>query len=116
MTLLEFVDEHPAFIRVMLFEKLGNELLREQMLSTQGRTVTSLAEYLAAQMAAGNIGQGDPYDLALAFVGMLFGLAFIGPYSYDRPVTDRNAVAHLVVRTFLHGVAQPHLQMMEKQP
>jgi AcrR family transcriptional regulator len=110
MTLLEFVHEHPAFIRIMLFEKLGNEILREQMRSTQGRTVTSLADYLAAQMAAGNIEHGDPFDLALAFVGMLFGLSFVGPHSYDRPVTDRNAVAQLVTKIFLNGVAQPHLQ------
>lgn len=116
MTLLEFVDDHPAFVRVTLFEKLGNELLREQVRSMQGRTVSTLAEYLAAQMAAGNIVEGDPFDMALAFVGMVFGLAFVGPYSYERPVTDRAAVARFVARIFLNGVVQPHLQMLEKQP
>jgi AcrR family transcriptional regulator len=115
MTLLEFVDEHPAFFRIMLFEKLGHELLREQLRATQGRTVSSLAEYLAAQMAAGNIEQGDPFDLALAFIGMVFGLAFVGPYSYERPIKDREGVARLVARVFLHGVAQPHLQKLEKE-
>ncbi|MCC6457578.1 MAG: TetR family transcriptional regulator [Caldilineaceae bacterium] len=117
-TMLEFVQENPALLRVMLFEGQGSEVLREQMRSTQERTASRLAAYLAEQMAMGNLERHDPFELALSFMGMLFGLSFVGPHSYNRPLADPHASAQLVTRIFLNGLAQPQLrqqlQQMEK--
>ena len=115
-TMLEFIDESQDLIRLTLFGSQGSEPLLEQLRATQGRTVTTLANYLAGHMEKGNLEQGDPFDLALAFTGMLFGLVFVGAHYYDHPVTDTKYVAQLVTRIFLNGVAQHHSQQMEKHP
>jgi AcrR family transcriptional regulator len=114
-TMLEFINDSQDLIRLMLFGSQRNEHL-EQLRSTQGRTVTTLADYLAGHMAKGNLEQGDPFDLALAFTGMLFGLVFVGSNYYDHPVTDMKYVAQLVTRIFLNGLAQHHSQQTEKHP
>lgn len=114
-TMLEFVRENPALLRVMLFEGQGSEELRELMRSSQGRTATRLANYLAKHMRMGNIEEHDPFELSLAFIGMLFSLGFVGPYSYQRPLADPKSTACLVTHIFLNGVAQRHSQKTDRQ-
>jgi TetR/AcrR family transcriptional repressor of mexJK operon len=109
-TILAFIRENQDLIRITTFESPSSESLLKQMRSAQGRTVTMLAEYLAGQMAAGNLREGDPFALALAFVGMVFGFAFVGPNFYERPVEDPASVAQLVTQIFLDGVTQRHAQ------
>lgn len=114
-TTLEFARDNPGLIRMIVLEGQSNEAILAQIRASQGRTVTSLAEYLAAHMAMGNLCQADPFALALAFVGMILGLGLIGPQSYDHPVTDANCVAQQVTRIFLHGVAQVNPKKVETE-
>jgi hypothetical protein len=71
-------------------------------------------------MALGNLQEADPFELALSFFGMLLGFGFVGPHSYNRPVTDPDSIAQMAVRIFLHGAlhsaAQPQPQKVELQP
>jgi AcrR family transcriptional regulator len=108
-TIVDFINANRDLIRITFVESQGSSPLLAQMRSTQGRTVTTLAAYLARQMEAGKLAQGDPFELALAFVGMLLGFTVIGPHFYERPVAEPESVARLVTRIFLNGLA-------EKQP
>lgn len=109
-TILAFIRDNQDLIRITTFESQGAESLLKQMRSAQGRTVYLLAKYLGDQMADGNLEEGDPFALALAFVGMVFGFGFVGPNLYERPVGDSDSVAQLVTQIFLHGVTQRHSQ------
>jgi AcrR family transcriptional regulator len=115
-TALEFIQDNRGLLRVLLFENQESDSLLEQARATQGRTVTTLASYLADHMALGNLKQADPFALALSFIGMLIGLAFIGPHSYDHPITDTKFVAQFVTRIFLSGAAQQHPQKVKIHP
>jgi AcrR family transcriptional regulator len=115
-SMLEFVNQNRGLMRVFVFESQGVRGVVEKIRSTQGRTIHSLAEYLASHMAMGNLQQSDPFTLALSFVGMLIGLGLIGPHSYDKPLSDAAAAAKFATQIFLQGAAQPHLQKLETQP
>jgi AcrR family transcriptional regulator len=115
-TTLEFIHDNQGLARIVLFESQGAEVMLEQIRATQGRTVTTLAKYLADHMILGNLKQSDSFALALSFIGMLIGLAFVGPHSYDRPITDPKSVAQFVTQIFLYGMAQEHPQRIETHP
>ena len=112
-TTLEFARDNPGLIRIIVLENQGNEAILAKIRASQGRTATSLADYLAEHMAMGNLRQTDPFALALSFVGMLLGQGLLGPLSYDRPITDVNCVAQQVTQIFLHGVAQVQPKQVE---
>ncbi len=112
-TMLEFIQDNQALARIMLFETQGGEAILEKVRATQGRTVSSLANYLADHMTMGNLKPGDPFAMALSFIGMLLGLAFVGPHSYNHPITDFDATAEFVTGIFLQGVAQTDPQKLE---
>jgi hypothetical protein len=101
------MHDNPGLIRVIVLESQEGAAILEQIRATQGRTVTALANYLAEHMALGNLHQSDPFALALSFIGMLLGLGLVGPYSYDRPITDFKREAQFVTQIFLQGVAHP---------
>ena len=111
--MLEFVRNNPGIIRIIVFESQSGDAVFEQVRETQGRTVTMLAKYLADHMALGNLPAGDSFALALAFMGLLLGFAFIGPHSYNHPITDTEAAAKLATHLFLRGVTQPQLDKAE---
>jgi TetR/AcrR family transcriptional regulator, mexJK operon transcriptional repressor len=106
LTMLEFIDENRDLIRIMLFQSEMSQSLMEQMRSAQGRTATTLAHYLAEHIALGNIKAVDPFTLALSFIGMIFGLAFVSPLYYDRTFDDHATVAQVVTTIFLDGILQ----------
>jgi AcrR family transcriptional regulator len=115
-TMLEFVGENYGLIQLILVDsRQGGETLLEPIRTAQGRTVTMLASYFKDHMALGNLKQNDPFALALSFVGMLLGLALVGPHAYDHPMSDITATARLVVHTFLFGATEtePRLNKME---
>ena len=116
ITMLEFIHENQGLIKITIFDNQANAALLEQVRATQGRTVYALAGYLADHMKKGNLEERDPFDLALAFMGMLFGFAFVGSHYYDRPVTEPKSVAQMVTRIFLNGVAQQQPQQTETHP
>jgi AcrR family transcriptional regulator len=115
-TLLEFIHDNQGLARIILFESQGGAAILERVRASQGRTVTTLANFLSDHMALGNLQESDPFDLALAFIGMLLGLGFIGPHSYERPFSDPKLLAKLATHIFLRGMAQAEAQKLEKQP
>jgi AcrR family transcriptional regulator len=112
-TMLQFMHENPGLLHIFAFETQSSEPFLERIRATQGRTINSLAEYLAGHMEMGNLQRCDPFTLALSFIGMIVGLGLIGPRSYNRPVLDQAATAHFVTQLFLHGIAQTHPQQVE---
>jgi hypothetical protein len=104
---MEFIQHNRGLVRALVLDSSGSEASLQRLRATQGRTITILANYLAGHIELGNLQPADPFAMALSFVGILLGLALVGPHSYDYPVTDPAAVAHFAIQTFLHGVA-PH--------
>ncbi|HXF60791.1 MAG TPA: TetR/AcrR family transcriptional regulator [Caldilineaceae bacterium] len=106
-TALRFIHDNRDLLQLAMQDSASGGALRDQFTGAQGRTAAALARYLAQQMEAGRLRRADPVDLAFAFVGMLFGHAFIGPHFYDRPLGDIPAVARLATCLFLSGCALP---------
>jgi AcrR family transcriptional regulator len=102
---LRFIYDDRDILRLAMQDSAGGGALREQIRTIQDRTATMLGNYFAQQMATGAIRPADPFVLALAFVGILFGQAFIGPHFYERPLDDPDHVAREAVRLFLTGCA-----------
>jgi AcrR family transcriptional regulator len=100
---LRFIYDDRDILWLAMQNSASSGALREQIGTIQGRTATMLSDYFAQQMTAGVIHPGDPFELALAFVGILFGQAFIGPHFYERPLGDPEYVARTAVHLFLTG-------------
>ena len=107
-TMLEFMRDNQGLVSTFAFENRGSEAHIAKIRASQGRTIYMLTDYLAGHMALGNLQQGDAFALALSFMGILIGVGLVGPKSYDRPVTDLDAVARNVTQLFLHGIAPQH--------
>jgi AcrR family transcriptional regulator len=118
--MLEFIQENFGLIRVFIFEGQADEPAVAKIRASQGRTVNMLAEYLAYHMHMGRLKPGDPFELALSFVGIILGLGVVGSYAYERPLADIRVSAYSATQLFLQGVAKPvdHSRSvkMEKQP
>lgn len=114
-TMLEFMRDNQGLVSTFAFENQGSEAHIAKIRASQGRTIYMLTDYLAGHMALGNLHQGDAFALALSFMGILIGVGLVGPKSYDRPITDLDAVAHNVTQLFLHGIAPQH-SLQQPQP
>ncbi len=101
-TALRFLYQHRDVLRVVL---LGSE--REQAYFNQLRTGPTrlrdlVVTYFVAQMRAGRIEPvAEPQEVALAFVGLLFAFAVLGPLQYGTRIDDPKHTAHVMTRIFL---------------
>ena len=69
----------------------------------QNRTIHSLTKYLQDQMDGGKIISQEPFDIAIALMGMIVGFAFFRPtYRDDIPAPD--LAAQSIVNICLHGI------------
>ncbi len=104
---LQFMDDNRDLFLLALQDGETAHLLRERLRSVEGRSAHALAGYFKRQMAAGRLRACDPFDLALSFLGTLFGHALLGVQFYDHPLGESGPLARRLTRLFLHGAAMP---------
>jgi AcrR family transcriptional regulator len=105
VTALQFLHDNRDLIRLGLMEYQIDSTILAKLRGSRERTVSNLARYFQRQMEAHQVRPGDPFAMALAFTGMLFSFAVMGPLLYDRPDVEPEQTARLVVDWFLSGVA-----------
>ncbi|RIK56223.1 MAG: hypothetical protein DCC57_03735 [Chloroflexi bacterium] len=104
---LHFMHDNRDLFQLALQDGATAGALRSRLQSVEGRSAHALAGYLERQMAAGRLRAGDPFELALSFLGMMFGHALVGVQFYDHPLGDPESVARRLTRLFLQGAALP---------
>lgn len=102
---LQFIHDNRDLFQLALQDGVTATALRNRLRSVEGRSAHALAGYFTRQMAAGRMRACDPFDLALSFLGMMFGHALIGVQFYDHPLGDPDPVARRLTRLFLYGAA-----------
>lgn len=102
--IVPYFYENRDLMRLTLAGNTSDQLFTEQIRARSGRTVHKLANYFAAQMAAGRVRTADPQEVALAFMGLIFAFTLIGPTNYQTPITNPSQTAQFVVQLFLNGM------------
>lgn len=100
---IRYYHDNRDLIRLSLVEMGEGNPFFELMRSVQERTAKSLAHYLRNRMEAGRIVRSDPAELALGFMGMIFGFAVAGPDLFGRPLGEPKQAAEAITRRFLRG-------------
>lgn len=104
-TLLPFFFEYRDILRLLLTADAAERAYIEHLRISSDRTLDQLAEYFAAQIAAGHLtADAEPHVLALAFVGLLLTFTVIGPTHYATPLDDVDRTAALIARLFVQGL------------
>lgn len=100
------VADNPTFIRLMMLEKIRGSSLMGELAASPERTIHALVALLNHYIARGEIVDEDPFRLAQAFQGLLFGFGMLPTlWGLPRdPHPERDA--QLVVDVFLRGVAR----------
>jgi AcrR family transcriptional regulator len=93
---------------ILRFILVGNPTERaaiEQLRIGSERTLDQIAAYFAAQINAGRVQATlQPQELALAYMGLLFAFAVIGPTHYGIIVEKPKRVVDLIVQIFMDGL------------
>ncbi|MCL5996823.1 MAG: TetR/AcrR family transcriptional regulator [Chloroflexi bacterium] len=110
-TLLPFFHEYRDILRIILTGSPAERAYVEHLRTGSERTLDQIAAYFAAQLNAGRLrAAGQPQELALAYIGLLFTFAVIGPTHYGTSLDDPEHASHLIVQIFLKGLNQPSPQ------
>jgi AcrR family transcriptional regulator len=72
-----------------------------------GRSLTLLSRYLGGLLSRGELRPADPAELAMIFIGMIFGLGWLSPTLELLPPGDAEAQGRLVAEVFLQGARAP---------
>lgn len=98
-----------GLLGLSLFGSAAERAYLERVRQGTDRAVDLLAAYLAAQAGAGRLrlpGEdlpGEPRELALALLGLVFSFGVLGPARFGT-VPDPDHAADLIVTVFLDGV------------
>lgn len=102
---LPALHERRDLLRLSLFGTPAERAYLERVRDGQGRALDLLARYLAAQREAGRLqAPGEPRELALALLGLVFSFGVLGPASSGAALDDPDRTADLIVAVFLDGV------------
>ena len=111
MTLLPFFYAYRDILRFIL---TGNDTERayiEHLRTGSDRTLDQITAYFAAQLAAGRLPrESRPDELALAYMGLLFAFAVIGPSHYGTSLLEPERVSEHIVRMVVGGIAHASRQ------
>lgn len=107
-TLLPFIYEYRDIMRLMLTGNDAERAYIEHLRTGSDRTLDQIAAYFAAQLDVGRLrSTGAPQELALAYIGLLFTFAVIGPLHYGTTLEEPDRVSSLIVQIFLNGLNRP---------
>lgn len=104
-TILPFFYKNRDILRLSFSGSLAEQEYLEQLRSGSDRTLHRLTDYFQVQKENGRIQtDDDPYDIALAFIGVLFAFALMGPVHYGTTLADPDKTAHFIGNLFLRGL------------
>jgi AcrR family transcriptional regulator len=107
-TLLPFFYEYRDILRFILSGNQAERAYIEHLRSGSDRTLDQLASYFAAQREAGRLpATQPPQELALAYMGLLFAFAVIGPTHYGTTLNEPERISDLIVRILVDGLVNP---------
>ena len=99
---------------ILRFILTGNDAERayiEHLRTRSDGTLSQITTYFASQIAAGRLPSSwQAGDLALAFMGLLFAFAVIGPTHYGTAFDDPERISDLIVHMFVDGIAHASRQ------
>jgi AcrR family transcriptional regulator len=96
------VYQHRDVLRVVLLGNETEQAYLKQIRGSSTRLRDLVVTYFETQQKAGRmVATAGPQDLALAFVGMLFGFAMLGPIQYGTRVNHPHETARLLTHLFL---------------
>lgn len=105
--LLRFARTEGDLLRLMIGGSADDRALLSRLRQGNERSMQRLGAYLASQVEAERFRDDvDPSDLALAFVGLVFAFALIGPRLYETGVPEETHAAELVTDLFLDGAGR----------
>lgn len=116
-TLLPPFYEYRDILRFVLTGNDAERAYIEHLRTRSDRTLDQLTAYFTVQLAAGRLSpahQAD--DLALAFMGLLFAFAVIGPTHYGVPFADPERISDLIVRMFVDGLVRSDRLPARREP
>jgi AcrR family transcriptional regulator len=99
------IYELRGLLRLSIFGSEAERSYLERVRQGTERTGAMLTRYFAAQMVAGRFYLlGEPEELALAFSGLLFAFAVLGPTRSGTALEQPDQKADLIVSIFLDGL------------
>ena len=105
MTLLPPFYDYRDILRIVLTGSHAERTYIEHLRTGSDRTLDQIAAYFATQIDAGRIqATSHPRELALAYLGLLFAFAVIGPTHYGTTLDEPDRIARLIVQMFLNGL------------
>lgn len=104
-TLLPSFYEYRDILRFILAGSYAERAYIDHLRTDSDRTLDQIAAYFAAQIDAGRVpATVQPQELALAFMGLLFAFAVIGPTHYGMTLKKPERIGDLIVQIFLEGL------------
>jgi AcrR family transcriptional regulator len=102
---LAFFLENQDILRLSLSHNRAEQTYIQTLRASDDTTRERLANYFARQIEAGRLrAAGEPQELALALMGMVFGFVLIGPTFYKTELKDPEQICHLIATIFLQGL------------
>lgn len=102
--LLRFARTEGDLLRLMIGGSADDRALLSRLRQGNERSMQRLGAYLDRQIEAKGLrADVDASELALAFVGLVFGFALIGPRLYETEEPDEQLTAERVTDLFLAG-------------
>ena len=100
---LRFMRQNSSLVRLRLSGDPETRRLLGGRASTQERMVPKLARYFEQQIAAGELAPADPFQLAMAFGGLVTGFGLVADEHHGGDIPDVEVSAATIVRIFLEG-------------
>lgn len=103
MILLPSFYDYRDILRIVLTGSHAERTYIEHLRTGSDQTLDQITAYFSTQIDAGRLqARSHPQELALAYLGLLFAFAVIGPTHYGTTLEDPERIAKLIVQMFLN--------------
>lgn len=105
--LLQQVSDKRDLINLFFMERMQENRDGKHRLPPPGQTFRFLHEFFESQLQAGRLKGGNSEEITIAFLGLLFGFAWMVPTMRGKPLQDAESTGSFVTQIFLHGLTEP---------
>jgi AcrR family transcriptional regulator len=113
--MLTFLHQNRDMIWLGLVEGEEAQRLQARLREAPEGTRADLTRFLEAAVAAGQLQDRDPQQMAIALGGMLMAFALQVPVFGGPPLEDARQAAEFIVDLFLTGLRNPSVENQENQ-
>lgn len=114
-TLLSQVNEKRDLINLFFMERMQENRDGNHRLPPPGQTFRFLHEFFESQRQAGRLKGESSEEMTIAFLGLLFGFAWMVPTMRGTPCKHIESTGAFITQLFLHGLAAPSHSPKEKK-